>query len=88
MGSTSQNKLMETPVHIAAANNCLHQLKDCLTPGLLAQRNITGTTAFEVAKQNNNDQVIDEKLQRQTKILLGLEKRTYDDAISELGLRA
>jgi len=80
------NNLMETPVHIAAENNCLFQINDCLTPGLLAQRNLTGESALEVAEKNKCDGGVDEKLKRQTKILLGKIAREYNDAIEELGL--
>lgn len=80
------NILNETPVHIAAENNCLFQITDHLTPGLLAQRNMAGESALEVAEHNKCDEAIDEKLKRQTKILLGKEVRNYKDAIEELGL--
>jgi ankyrin repeat protein len=81
------NNLMETPVHIAAENNCLFQLNDCLTPGILAQRNSAGESALEVAEHNQCDGVIEEKLKRQTEILLGKITRKVEDAIDELGLK-
>jgi ankyrin repeat protein len=80
------NKRLRTPVHVAAANISLHQIRDCLTPGLLAQRDMNGTSAIEVAEQFRADISLDPGLVRRAKWLLRMGKRTPEDVVADMGL--